>query len=238
MSHKWCIGDIRGDLPLLEKLIDQLSPVPETDFVLFTGSYLGPGPDSKGTIDYLIEFKKKMGGSVNFLVGCYEHMFQAFLALCHTDKTAVNTWMAMGGKKVLESYGKVNGPVRAQIESKVVSIELQYQIPESHVRFMEQELFTWYYDHTRPVSVFHAGPDMENIQKPDYHKVIFGYDDWWESSWRIPGVDIVFSHIPFKVPFRKPGKVGIDLGAGWGGKLCAYEFISDSFVVVENAFAR
>src|SRR5437879_5775322 len=143
---KWIIGDVRGDLPLLEKLIDQLSPVPETDFVLFTGSYLGPGPDSRGTIDYLIEFKRKMGGSVNFLTGCYEHMFQTFLALCHTDKQVVKTWQAMGGQKVLESYARTNGPVKAQIDSKIVSLELQYQIPATHIRFLEQELFTWYYD--------------------------------------------------------------------------------------------
>jgi len=71
--RKFCIGDIRGDLYLLKKLMDRIGPG-ENDVMIFLGSYLGPGSDSKGVVEYLLNARKKPGTWI-FLKGCYEFMF-------------------------------------------------------------------------------------------------------------------------------------------------------------------
>lgn len=236
MPRKFVIGDIRGELDLLKALLDKIQPAPE-DVLLFLGSYLGPGKDSRGTLDYLIALKSRFPQTM-FLKGCYEVVFQMFLTTWN-DKSfdpegfVGKLWRSMDGDKVLQSYASGNGPVKVRTEdNKVVALDMDFKIPEAHIRFLEQELHQWYLDHDLPFVASHAGFNPRNFSNPTIEETTFGVNGWWEGNFHLPETRIVFSHVPFKVPFVKDGKIGIDLGAGVGGKLCAVEFPGERFHIV------
>jgi len=236
--RKIVVGDICGDVDLLKQLFDQLS-ITSDDYILFTGSYLGPGPDSKATLDYLIDFQQKHP-KCDFLRGCYEHTFEQIISdQGWRDRHLQALWKAMGGSKVFQSYAKVDEISVAMPEGKIERVRMPFIIPEPHIRFLEKNLHLWYMDHEDPFVVFHAGPDTKNFMNPRSENVLIGEKDWWLTDFEIPGQRIIFSHVPFNVPFRdKHGKRGIDLGCGRGmDKLCAYIADQDDFVVAAKTIS-
>ena len=66
------VGDIHGHLDKLQGLMAQVNPT-TNDRVVFLGDYIDRGTDSKGVIEYLIDFKKRFPTTV-FLRGNHEQM--------------------------------------------------------------------------------------------------------------------------------------------------------------------
>lgn len=232
MPRKFVIGDIRGDLYLLEKLMDKIAPG-EHDVLIFLGSYLGPGGDSKGVLDYLLELRKQPGTYI-FLKGCYEYMFLQ----CIQEKPSIGKatlWSKMGGNQVFESYSAkkklvVMSPANGH-PSEPTAVEIPLHIPEPHIRFMEHNLHGIFTDDVLPFVAchngFYAGAAGSDI--PEEFSV-FTPRGWLEdSTLRLPGKEIVFSHIPRSEVYMKSGKIDLDLGAGLGGKLCAMEMYNRKF---------
>lgn len=235
--RKFCIGDIRGDLYLLKKLIDRIAPT-EKDVLIFLASYLGPGEDSKGVIDYLLDLKKKPGTYI-FLKGCYEWLFLQ----CIQEKPPVNRmnlWASMGGDKVFESYSAkeklvIMSPSNGHA-GKPTTVEIPLHIPEPHIRFMEQDLHGMFVDEILPFIASHTGfyaiAAGQNI--PEEYAV-FAPNGWLQSSKvRVPGKELIFSHIPRTEVFMKEGKIDLDLGAGMGGNLAAMEMYSREITIAKR----
>jgi len=237
MQHKWVIGDIRGDLGLLLKLMDKIAPG-QGDVLIFLGSYLGPAPYSQEVIQYLIDLQRQPGEFL-FLRGCYEWMFPQ----CIETKPSwemMQLWESMGGRKVFQSYasdkklvyltsgGNGNG------KAKISCVEIPLRIPSSHLRFLESSLYQWFEDELLPFVACHSGAHPKVLGgEISPETSAFSVKDWWkEDRLQIPGKDIVFSHVPFPKPYEAPGKIGIDLGAGLGGRLCAVEMYTREFTIV------
>jgi serine/threonine protein phosphatase 1 len=233
--RKIVIGDICGEIDLLKALMEKISPEKD-DYFLFTGSYLGPGKDSKGVMDYLIDFQTKY--SCNFLKGCYEILFEQIIGESETgrqNRPLQFLWKTMGGDRVLKSYAVPDDYKVVVDKGKIIQFTMPFAIPELHIRFFEKNLHLWYLDHVYSFVVFHAGPDTKDFQNPKQESVILGEADWWNSKFQLAGLNIVFGHIPFKQPFRAPGKRGICLGAGQGGdKICAWSAGDDEFIVAQE----
>jgi len=66
------VGDIHGYLDKLTELMEQVQPM-EHDKVVFLGDYIDRGPDSRGVIEYLIDFRQRFPQTV-FLRGNHEQM--------------------------------------------------------------------------------------------------------------------------------------------------------------------
>ena len=64
-------SDIHAHLHLLEKLLKQADYSPENDILVITGDFVEKGPDSLGTIRYLMELCKR--GPVYPLIGNVDH---------------------------------------------------------------------------------------------------------------------------------------------------------------------
>lgn len=234
MPRKFVIGDIRGDITNLRNMIQKIAPV-DGDVLIFTGSYLGPGSSSRAVMDYLIALQVQKPNVVfNFLKGCYEYVFENIVGDYHKDRDPFfRMWKEMDGPTVLESYA-VGVPQETRFEKlgKILSVKIPFHIPSAHIEFIEKHMFLWYEDNDYPYVVFHAGPDIHKPKDPDVGAVIIGINKWWETDWlRWPEKTIIFSHVPFKKPFFRNGKMGIDLGAGMGGKLCAFEMRQDKFYI-------
>lgn len=231
--RKFLIGDIRGDITLFQALLDKIGPG-ESDTLIFLGSYLGPGNDSKAVLELAIGLKRHPGAFI-FLRGCYEYMFLR----CIGDRVIwgdAQMWQQMGGEKVFQSYSIEDKRILVMRHEKAQAIDMPLVIPEPHMRFLEHDCHQWFEDDTLPFVATHCGthPGVFGIKSVgDERESVFSAHGWWQNNKiRIPGRDIVFSHVPFKKPFIGKGKVGIDLGAGLGGKLCAYEAYSQNFTIV------
>lgn len=232
--RKYVVADIRGELSLLKMLLQKIGPN-ESDCIVFTGSYLGPGPDSKGVVEHLLELRKTLP-NLSFLKGCYEYMFSSCIETQPAWET-MELWGKMKGGEVFKSYSDENIVVMKTGNNgkpTPVKAEVSMRIPKSHIDFIEN-LHQWYEDDVYPYVVCHAGghPVLMGGPLENEGQVVFSENGWWEQDGRmIPGKTVIFSHAPFKEPFRGKGKIGLDLGAGFGGKLCCFEMFEEKFTTV------
>ena len=84
------IGDVHGCTVQLDALWEAIEPTP-SDTIVFLGDYVDRGPDSKGVIDRLIDWKKTL--ALVCLRGNHELMMQR----SKDDLTERRIWMQVGG---------------------------------------------------------------------------------------------------------------------------------------------
>jgi serine/threonine protein phosphatase 1 len=67
------IGDIHGNLRALDDLLGRVrDDITLSDTVVFLGDYIDRGPDSKGCIDRILDFRREIIGEVVCLRGNHE----------------------------------------------------------------------------------------------------------------------------------------------------------------------
>jgi len=120
INHKRiiAIGDIHGCLNCLEKLIQAIEPNAD-DFYIFLGDYIDRGSDSKGVINFLMNFKKNYPSV--FIKGNHEEMI---LSIKDYPEYFVY-WIDFGGLKTLKSY------------DASINLDGLKRIPASHWKFFE-----------------------------------------------------------------------------------------------------
>jgi len=90
----YAVGDIHGEVELLEELLDTL-PHREGDRFVFVGDYVDRGPDSKGVVDRLVEFSRER--ECVFLLGNHESMFLDFLGWRKPEYFGGDAFLMNGG---------------------------------------------------------------------------------------------------------------------------------------------
>lgn len=133
------IGDIHGCLDSLKYHIEHLSPT-EDDLLIFLGDYIDRGPDSPGTIDYLLELKSH--ANCFFLRGNHDSMMLSFLNIGGIYGEAF-TYGGNGGKTTLDQY-----KARPLFSAPCIG----YNIPMDHVSFLDDtklflEMDKFFYSH-------------------------------------------------------------------------------------------
>ncbi len=106
----YAIGDIHGELRLLDDLLDAIRAdaerlEPARRVVVFLGDYVDRGPDSRGVLDRLIG-RPLPGFETHFLMGNHEAAMLDFLE----DPVAAMGWLRFGGLETLGSYGALGAP--------------------------------------------------------------------------------------------------------------------------------
>ncbi len=91
-------GDIHGCNKAVRALIEIIEPTAD-DTLVFLGDYIDRGPDSRGTLDYLLELEAQY--RTVFLRGNHEIMFSG----CTMHGMDPTLWYQMGGRTTLVSYG-------------------------------------------------------------------------------------------------------------------------------------
>jgi serine/threonine protein phosphatase 1 len=99
------IGDIHGCTPALAAAVSAADPHAD-DTVITLGDYIDRGPDSRGTIDYLIG----LSGRCNLVSLLGNHDWLALTVVEGNRKTPnwgelVHDWLRFGGDATIASYG-------------------------------------------------------------------------------------------------------------------------------------
>lgn len=198
------IGDIHGCLDELKFLIDKIDPKSDDSFI-FLGDYIDRGKNSKGVIDFLIEFNKKH--SCVFLRGNHEDML---LRSIENDRHYYNIFLNNGGGKTLDSFG----------------IKRPDELPEEYVKFFKDTLIYHFYDKW---FFAHAGvlPNMS------INELLYGSMDeidvclWVRNEFIVSKYKwekiIVYGHTPFKDVNIQDNKIGVDTGCVYENRLSAID---------------
>jgi serine/threonine protein phosphatase 1 len=208
----YVIGDIHGCLDRLRALhgmiADDLAARATGSAVLIhLGDYIDQGPDSAGVIALLVAGPPVAGLTQVDLLGDHERMLLEALA---GDRAAATDWLWAGGKAALASWG---------LDAELPREAWPGSLPAEHVAWLRGLSLT----HQEGGYLFvHAGirpgvplaaqakEDLLTIRQP------------FLSTERDFGVVVVHGHASASSVSINPNRIGLDTGAGMGGRLtCA-----------------
>ncbi len=212
----YAVGDIHGEVELLEELLEKL-PSKKDDRFVFVGDYVDRGSDSKGVVELLIDFSKQR--DCVFLLGNHESMFLDFIGWKAEEYFAGDAFLMNGGDRTLASYGYFE-----MLEPD----QEKFKLPRSHQKFYKN-LRLHYLD--GDYLFVHAGIGRDLLGETD---VDFAMEKahpedllWDRGAIDRPhklGLTVVYGHTPspdFEVRWNTPFSIGIDTGAVYGGYLTA-----------------
>ena len=141
------VGDVHGNGPGLEQLLDRVSYDPSGDILIFVGDYNDHEPDLGCSvyrlIEQLIRLRAAAPGRVFFVRGNHDLWFAQWL---EQGGDPPGSWMIQGGRETLESYG---------IADVYVSRDLREKVPPDHRDFLCRQIDPYYLDDQ--VVVVHGG---------------------------------------------------------------------------------
>ena len=198
MQKIFVVGDIHGCYDKLCALMDKIPLNEARDQLIFIGDYIDRGPSSFDVVNYMIEIKKRIPGTV-FIKGNHEDMLQNYL-----DGSDRFTYQLNGGQKTLDEYLNRSDNKDA------------FPIPSGHLEFFNS--LELYYQ-TDDYIFVHAGlREKVRLESQAQMDLLWIRDEFIYSNFDF-GKRVVFGHTPFKEPLLQPNKIGIDTGAVYGNLL-------------------
>jgi serine/threonine protein phosphatase 1 len=215
-SQKYiAIGDIHGCPYSMIALLEQLEEYKDRIYI-FIGDYIDRGPDSRGVVDYLLQFRKNH--ACVFIRGNHEHMMLEAL------ETGYDTlWLQNGGKETLDSYQGNLG---------------RSEFYDDHIRFYQDCLI---YHETDDFLFVHAGLDpnktiREALADSDNYEEFLWSRDHLQTNYPVWEKTVVFGHTPRPDPIVRHRMIGIDTGCVFKN-LPGYGFLT-AVLLPEKKFIR
>lgn len=212
----YAVGDIHGELGLLEELHEKMVADAENANVsqilqIFLGDYVDRGAESKGVIDWLLS-PAPVGWQRICLKGNHEKLLLDFLGGGEPEKN----WRRLGGTQTLLSYGvklKKSDGVKSE---PLLQSEFSRKISKKHRNFYSKlPLFSEFGDYF----FVHAGvrPDR-SLPDQEERDLLWIRNEFLDSKVDF-GKIVVHGHTPLTEPEIHPNRINIDTGAYMSGKL-------------------
>jgi serine/threonine protein phosphatase 1 len=185
----------------------------QRNILVFLGDYVDRGPQSKGVLDYLIQFQWD-GWEAIFLRGNHDQTVLDFLE----DASVYRAWREFGGAETLVSYGVKPPRFDDAAELQEARDEFSRKCPAAHLQF----LHTLRHSYTMGDYMFvHAGvrPGVD-LDRQSPQDLMWIREEFLLSG-RVLDKIIVHGHSPTDRPVRRKNRVGIDTGAYATGQLTA-----------------
>lgn len=199
MARHLAIGDIHGCINALTSLVDFVE-FRHDDTIITLGDYVDRGPDSCAVLDFMIELGKTHDHVP--LRGNHEIMM---LESCE-KKSYLHAWLSYGGDETLRSYSPSIGGAGSFAD-----------IPDSHFRFLENELAPYYECESH--FFVHANADA-NIALADQTDPTLYWRKYGNPERHCSGKIMVCGHTPQRsgLPACNGNSICIDTwacGTGW-----------------------
>lgn len=182
--------------------------------IIFMGDYTDRGPDSRRTIDLLIE-GRDAGRNWTFLKGNHDRMFTWFLESPsrHDPQLFLEyTWChdRLGGTTTLESYG-LNFSDRRRFGD--VHTEARERVPQTHIDFLNNAQIT---HETEDYFFVHAGvrpgiPFRDQIE----NDLLWIREEFVAHAQPFERF-IIHGHTALDTPMQYSNRINTDGGAGYG----------------------
>ncbi len=103
MKNYWFIGDVHGEIRLLDRLLDSILRFGPEQLV-FLGDYIDRGPHAKEVVDRIIELEVP----VTSLMGNHEMMMLNAIEDFGYGPNPIELWYYNGGEATLQSFGSTS----------------------------------------------------------------------------------------------------------------------------------
>ena len=219
----YAVGDIHGRHDLLARLLDKILEDAAASAgaggakgprIVFLGDYIDRGEGARQTIELLRAFAERGEADPVFLMGNHEEMLLRFIV----DPSAGARWLRYGGLQTLLSYGvrgvtslsdpdeatRLRDEVVAALGSDLAFIE---GLAECH----------------RVGNVFfaHAGADPTLPTDEQETGALLWGSERFHATVRSDGIWVVYGHFVVDQPFAERGRIAVDTGAYYSGRLTA-----------------
>lgn len=212
----YVIGDIHGQLDLLNRLLDKIKNHAQTNegknTIVYVGDYIDRGPNSRGVVDRILQ--SIPGFTARYLRGNHDQAILDFLA----DPLFYRVWKNYGAPETLISYG-VRPPLFDDPQSFVQTRNLfASSLPADHRNFFENlELSVEAGDYFIVHAGVRPGVDFASQSAQD----LMWIRDEFLLSGRDHGKVVIHGHTPTEEVVRLKNRIGIDTGAYMSGRLTA-----------------
>ncbi|MBK3665311.1 serine/threonine protein phosphatase [Bradyrhizobium diazoefficiens] len=210
----YAISDIHGCAHLLQPMLrvidaDVARSRPPYAIEIFMGDYIDRGPDTRATLDILIERSRR--GNAVFLKGNHE----AFLVKVFEDPSLFEDWLRVGGAQTLMSYG-LAPPDLTRDEPETILRNLMRVMPMEHLQFLDNLRLSFT---CGDFFFVHAGvrPGVPLAEQRE-RDLLWIRDEFLRSDERF-GKYIVHGHTPVRNAEFLENRVNIDTGAYATGNL-------------------
>lgn len=215
----YVVGDIHGRDDLLRRLLRlieaDLVQVGEGAQIVFAGDYVDRGPDSAAVLARLMRLHAERPRHVTCLMGNHERMLLDFLD-DPTGKGAL--WLRSGGRDTLASFGiKLRGMIGPD-EAEGLAGTLGDVMGSDMVRWLRALRRRWV-DGT--LAVVHASADPLLPIAAQSEKVLLWGNADVPLRPRSDGLWITHGHTVVDAPVASRGRIAIDTGAYFTGRLTA-----------------
>jgi serine/threonine protein phosphatase 1 len=180
--------------------------------VVHLGDYLDGGPDSAGVLARLTRPAPVPGARVVNLMGDHDLLV---LQVLDGDRAAGTDWLHFGGAATLDSFGIATEPREAWTSGLPADLPaFLHSLSLSH----REAGYLFAHAGIRPgiTADRQARDDLLGIRQP------------FLSSEQDLGVVVVHGHTPATTPSVRSNRIGIDTGAGFGGRLTCAVLETDS----------
>lgn len=216
----YAVGDIHGQLHLLEDLFEQIVADSmqlsghRSRVLVFVGDYVDRGPDSSGVIERLIS-----GLPDGFVAHCLLGNHEAILLDFLDDPAFLVNWLMNGAEATLASYGiEVPYPDAPFAEFAHCRDRFLAALPSSHLNFLENlPLSVTLGDYHFVHAGIRPGVPLDRQARNDALWIRKGFLD----SKKDFGCVVVHGHTPGRKPVERRNRIGIDTGAWVHGRLTA-----------------
>lgn len=217
MSNTYVIGDIHGELTLVENLLQKIDLDFETDRLIFLGDYIDRGPASKEVLSLMQTLKEK---GAYCLMGNHEHIMLSVFT--NVNERKFEHWVNVaGGKATLESYGYSLSYIEEHLYKEAYEDETLHE----HLAFIETLLP---YIEDNDTIFVHGGVEPgKDVKETSIDRLLWIREEF-HSNYDGPKT-VVFGHTPTPIlhqdrndhsPYFGDNQIiGIDGGAVFGGAL-------------------
>jgi len=224
----YAMSDIHGCADKLEQMfavIDRdLANVGSRRAIhVFLGDYIDRGPDSKRTIDLLIN--RGLKHESVFLKGNHE----AYLLSLLEDPSLFQAWRQFGALPTLTSYGLRPSLNPDPLEQAELIEQFKLALPDYQLRFLKGLRARFV---CGDFFFVHAGvrPGVP-LAKQDEQDMLWIREEFLESNEHF-GKYIVHGHTPVQKPDIRPNRINIDTGAYATGNLTLLTIQNDSLLAL------
>lgn len=227
----YAVGDIHGRHDLLRRLLDRILEDAATaelkPVLVFLGDYIDRGEGARESVELLRSVAEWREPQTVFLMGNHEQMLLRFLR----DPGTGEHWLRFGGLQTLMSYGvrsaaklhKEDGALRVRAElSAVLGPDLGF-IEGLRLSHRAGNLF-----------FAHAGADpAKPVDEQDVTTLLWGCRAFHRSD-RDDGIWVVHGHTVVERPVAERGRISVDTGAYFSGRLTAARIASGAVTFLET----
>jgi calcineurin-like phosphoesterase family protein len=215
------VGDIHGRYDLLQQLLERIDAEIESrqfrdSKLIFVGDYIDRGENSFKTLKLLADMGEKLPENVTCLMGNHEKMMLDFL-----DKPEERgaRWLRNGGLQTLASFG-IGGISEGASHERLIEVsnELSRKLPKNIDDWLRSLPLIL---RNGNICITHAGADPSiAISAQGSRTLLWGHHDF-ASAIRDDGIWVVHGHTIVEKASANQGRISVDTGAVFTGRLTA-----------------